>query len=117
MTGYLRKCNFIKVKLQLEEGNYLLQRMEIEPSQGSRTERVNQQARELTAALQRKDLLEDWFPKTYALGKELRGEAMGEWNRHKRLAKEVYLVFRERELWISVNENWQVKYFEKITQV
>src|SRR6266498_232281 len=105
MTGYLRKCNFIKVKLQLEEGNYLLQRMEIEPIQGSRTERVNQQARELTAALQRKDLLEDWFPKTYALGKELRGEAIGEQNRHKRLAKRIYMVFRGREPWIPVSES------------
>ena len=73
MTGYLRKRNFEKLKLQLEEGNYLLQRMEIEPIQGLRVERVNQRARELTAALRRKDLLEDWFPKAYALGKELRG--------------------------------------------
>src|SRR6266508_4042481 len=53
----------------------------------------------------------------YALGKELRGEAMGDQNRHKRLAKKVYLVFRERELWIPVNENWWAKYFEEITQV
>ncbi len=80
-------------------------------------ERVNQRARELTTALQRKDLLEDWFPKAYALGKELRGEAIGDQNRHKRLAKRVYMVFRGRELWIPVNENWQAKYFEEITQV
>ena len=67
MTGYLRKRNYKKSKQQLEEGNYLLQRMEIEPIQGLRVERVNQRARELTAALRRKDLLEDWFPKAYAL--------------------------------------------------
>ena len=78
MTRYLRKRNYEKLKQQLEEGNYLLQRMEVEPIQGLRVERVNQQARELTAALRRKDLLKDWFPKAYALGKELRGEAIGE---------------------------------------
>src|SRR6266511_174844 len=91
--------------------------MEIEPIQGLRVERVNQQVRELTAALQRKDLLEDWFPKAYALGKELRGEAIGAQNRHKRLAKRVYMVFRGREPWIPVNESWRAKYFEEITQV
>ncbi len=58
MTGYLRKRNYEKLKLQLEEENYLLQRMEIEPIQGLQVERVNQRARELTAALRRKDLLE-----------------------------------------------------------
>jgi len=89
----------------MEEGNYLLQRIEIEPIQGLRVERVNYRARELTAALQRKDLLEDWFPKAYALGKKLRGEAIGDRNRHKRLAKKVYLVFRGREPWIPVNES------------
>src|SRR6266536_3566303 len=117
MTGHLRKRNYKKLKLQLEEGNYLLQRMEIEPIQGLRVERVNQRARELTAALRRKDLLEDWFPKAYALGKELRGEAIGEQNRHKRLAKRVYTIFRGREPWIPVNENWWAKYFEEMTQV
>src|SRR6266542_4307137 len=100
MTGYLRKQNFVKLKQQLKEENYFLQRIEIEPIQGLRVERVNQRARKLTAALQRKDLLEDWFPKAYALGKELRGEAIGEQNRHKRLAKRVYAVFRGRKLWI-----------------
>ena len=117
MSGHLRKQNFEKLKLQLEEGNYLLQRMEIEPIQGLRVERVNQRARELTAALRRKDLLEDWFPKAYALGKELRGEAIGEQNRHKRLAKRVYAVFRGREPWIPASENWRAKYFEEMTQV
>ncbi len=117
MTGHLRKRNYKKLKQQLEEGNYLLQRMEIEPIQGLRVERVNQRARELTAALRRKDLLEDWFPKAYALGKELRGEAIGEQNRHKRLAKRVYTVFRGREPWIAVNESWRAKYFKEITQV
>ena len=53
----------------------------------------------------------------YALGKELRGEAIGEQNRHKRLAKRVFTVFRGREPWITVKENWQAKYFEEITQV
>ena len=67
--------------------------------------------------MRRKDLLEDWFPKTYALGKELRGEAIGDQNRHKRLARKLYMVFRGREPWIPVNENWQAKYFEEITQV
>ena len=79
--------------------------------------RVNQRARELTAALQRKDLLEDWFPKAYALGKELRGEAMDDRNRYKRLAKKVYIVFRGKKPWIPVNESWRAKYFEEITQV
>src|SRR6266542_3860413 len=117
MTGYLRKRNFMKLKQQLEEGNYLLQRMEIEPIQGLRVERVNQRARELTAALRRKDLLEDWFPKAYVLGKELRGEAIGEQNRHKRLARRIYMVFRRREPWIPVNEKWWAKYFEEMTQI
>src|SRR6266542_4297379 len=117
MMGHLRKQNFKRLKLQLEEGNYLLQRMEIQPIQGLRVERVNQRARELTAALRRKDLLEDWFPKAFALGKELRGEAIGDQNRHKRLAKRVYTVFRGREPWIPVNESWRAKYFEEMTQV
>jgi len=51
------------------------------------------------------------------LGKELRGEAMGNRNRHKKLAKKVYIVFRGRESWIPVNENWRAKYFKEITQV
>src|SRR6266540_6421932 len=51
------------------------------------------------------------------LGKELRGEAMGNRNRHKKLAKRVYIVFRGKESWIPVNENWRAKYFEEITQV
>src|SRR6266496_6083791 len=91
--------------------------MEIEPIQGLQVERVNYRARELTAALRRKDLLEDWFPKAYTLGKEIRGEALGEQNRHKRLARRIYTVFRGRESWILVNENWQAKYFEEMTQV
>ena len=91
--------------------------MEIESIQGLRVERVNQRARGLTAALRRKDLLEAWFSKVYALGKELKGEAISEQNRHKRLAKRVYTVFRGREPWIAVNESWRAKYFEEITQV
>src|SRR6266542_193525 len=117
MTNYLRKRNFKKLKQQLKEGNYFLQRMEIEPIQGLRVERVNQRARELTAALRRKDLLEQWFSKAYALGKELRGEAIGEQNRHKRLARRGYTVFRGREPWIAVSEGWREKYFEEITQI
>ena len=80
-------------------------------------ERVNQRTRGLTAALQRKDLLEDWFPKAYALRKELRGKAIGEQNKHKKLARRIYMVFRGRELWIPVNEGWRAKYFEEMTQV
>src|SRR6266542_1936287 len=117
MTKYLRKRNYEKLKQQLEEGNYLLQRVEVEPIQGLIGERVNQQARELTAALRRKDLLEQWFPKAYALGRELRGEAIGEQNRHKRLARRIYMVFRGREPWIPINEKWRAKYFEEMTQV
>src|SRR6266540_2661600 len=117
MTGHLRKRNYKKLKRQLEEGNYLLQRVKIEPIQGLRIEKVNQRARELTAALRRKDLLEDWFPKAFTLGKELRGEAIGDQNRHKRLARRIFMMFRGREPWIPVNESWRAKYFEKMTQV
>ena len=67
--------------------------------------------------MRRKDLLEVWFPKAYVLEKELRREALGEQNRHKRLVKRIYTIFRRREPWIPVNENWRAKYFEKITQV
>src|SRR6266511_1246685 len=91
--------------------------MKIEPIQGLRVERVNQRVRELTAALRRKDLLEQWFPKAYALGKELRGEAIGEQNRHKSLTKRIYTIFRGREPWIAVSESWRAKYYEEITQV
>ena len=41
MLGYLRQRNFIKLKQQLKEGNYFLQRIEIELIQGLRVERVN----------------------------------------------------------------------------
>ncbi len=91
--------------------------MEIELIQGSQIERVNQHARELTAALQRKDLLEDWFPKAYMLEKELREEAIDDQNRHKRLAKRIYMAFKKRKPWIPTNESWRAKYFEEITQV
>ena len=33
------------------------------------------------------------------------------------MAKRVYTLFRGREPWITVNEKWQAKYFEKLTQV
>src|SRR6266540_3353576 len=117
MSGYLRQRNFTKLKQHLKEENYFLQRIEIELIQGLQVERVNQRARELTAALQRKDLLEEWFPKAYALRKEVRGEAIGDQNKHKRLVKRVYMVCKRREFWISVNEKWRAKYFEEITQV
>ena len=42
---------------------------------------------------------------------------MGDRNRHKRLAKKVYMVFKGREPQISVNESWRAKYFEEMTQV
>src|SRR6266542_2041976 len=85
--------------------------------QGTRTERVNRRAKELTESLRRKDLLEEWLPKAFALGKEMRGEVLGDSNRHKRMAKRVYTLFRGREPWIAVNEKWRVKYFEELTQV
>ena len=71
----------------------------------------------MTEALRRKDLLEEWFPKAFALGKEMRGKVLGEANQHKRMAKRVYTLFRERESWIAVNEKWWAKYFEELTQV
>src|SRR6266496_6482937 len=33
------------------------------------------------------------------------------------MAKQVYTLFRGREPWIAVNEKWQAKYFEELTQV
>ena len=73
--------------------------------------------KELTESLRRKDLLEKWLPKAFALGKEMRGEVIGDSNWHKRMAKRVYTLFREREPWIAVNEKWRAKYFEELTQV
>ncbi len=61
--------------------------------------------------------MEEWLPKAYALGKEMRGEVLGDANRHKRMAKRVYTLFRGREPWIAVNEKWRAKYFEELTQV
>ena len=83
--------------------------------QETRTERVNRRARELTESLRRKDLLEEWLPKAFALGKEMRGEVLGDSNWHKRMAKRVYTLFRGREPWIAVNEKWRAKYFEELT--
>ncbi len=80
-------------------------------------ERVNWQAKKLMESLRKKDLLEDWLPKAYALGKEMQGEVIGEANHHKRMAKRVYTLFWDREAWIAVNEKWRAKYFEKLTQV
>ncbi len=80
-------------------------------------ERVNRRARELTESLRRKDLLEEWLPKAFVLGKEMRGEVLGDVNRHKRTVKRVYTLFRGKEPWIATNEKWRARYFEELTQV
>src|SRR6266511_864355 len=117
MTQQLRQRNFKRLKLQLGKEDYNLQLVTEERIQGTHMERVNRRARELTESLQRKDLLEEWLPKAFALGKEMRGEVLGDANRHKRMAKWVYTLFRGREPWIAVNEKWRAKYFEELTQV
>src|SRR6266542_1378604 len=117
MTQQLRQRNFKRLKLQLEKENYNLQLVIEERIQGTHTERVNRRARELTESLKRKDLLEEWLPKAFALGKEMRGEVLGDSNQHKRMAKQIYTLFRGREPWIAVNEKWRAKYFEELTQV
>src|SRR6266498_2122685 len=117
MTQQLRQRNYKRLKLQLEKEEYNLQLLTEERIQGTHTERVNRRARELTESLRRKDLLEEWLPKAFALGKEMRGEVLGDSNRHKRMAKRVYTLFRGREPWIAVNEKWRAKYFEELTQV
>ena len=61
--------------------------------------------------------MEEWLPKAFALGKEMRGEVLNDSNRHKRMAKRVYTLFRGRESWIAINEKWWAKYFEELTQV
>ena len=65
---------------------------------------MNQRAKELTESLRRKDLLKEWLPKAFALGKEMRGKVIGDLNQHKRMAKRIYMLFRGREPWIAVNE-------------
>ena len=85
--------------------------------QGICTEKMNRQAKELTESLRRKDLLEEWLPKAFALKKEMRGEILGDSNQHKRMAKRVYMLFQGREPQIAVNEKWRAKYFEELTQV
>src|SRR6266511_3826909 len=47
----------------------------------------------------------------------MRDKVLGDLNWHKRIAKRVYTLFRERESWIAVNEKWWAKYFEELTQV
>ena len=84
---------------------------------GTCMERMNQRARELTEALQKKDLIEDQFLKAFALRKEMRDKVLGETNWHKRMAKRVFAVFRGRESQILINEKWWIKYFEKLTQI
>src|SRR6266545_4213102 len=99
MTQQLRQRNFKRLKLQLEKEDYNLQLVTEERIQGTRTERVNRRAKELTESLRRKNLLEEWLPKAFALGKEMRGEVLGDSNQHKRMAKRVYTLFqRERIL-------------------
>src|SRR6266511_123944 len=117
MTQQLRQRNFKRLKLQLGKEDYNLQLLTEERIQGTRTERVNRRARELTESLRRKDLLEEWLPKAFAVGKEMRGEVLVDSNRHKRMAKRVYTLFRGREPWIAINEKWRAKYFEDLTQV
>src|SRR6266498_3740595 len=117
MTQQLRQRNYKRLKLQLEKEEYVLQLITEERIQGTRTERVNRRARELTESLRRKDLLEEWLPKAFTLGKEMRSEVLGDSNWHKRMAKRIYTLFRGREPWIAVNEKWQAKYFEELTQV
>ncbi len=117
MTQQLRQRNYKRLKLQLEKEEYDLQLVTEERIQGTRTERVNRRARELTESLRRKNLLEEWLPKAFALGKEMRGEVLGDSNWHKRMAKRVYILFRGRESWIVVNQKWRAKYFEELTQV
>src|SRR6266511_2950264 len=117
MTQQLRQRNFKRLRLQLEKEDYSLQLVTEERIQGIHTERVNRRAKELIESLRRKDLLEEWLPKAFALGKEMRGEVIGDANWHKRMAKRVYTLFRGREPWIAVNEKWRAKYFEGLTQV
>src|SRR6266540_695762 len=117
MTQQLRQRNYKRLKLQLEKEEYNLQLVTEERIQGTRMEKVNRRAKELTESLRRKDLLEEWLPKAFTLGKEMRGEVIGDSNQHKRMAKRIYTLFRGREFWIVVNEKWRAKYFEELTQV
>ena len=68
-------------------------------------------------SLTKKRPLRDWFPKVFMLEKKIREKAISDSNRHKRLAKKIYIVFKGREPWIPTNEGWRAKYFEKLTQV
>jgi len=57
-------------------------------------------------ALRRKDFLENWFSKAFVLRKKIKREVISDSNWHKRLTKRIYMIFRERESWISTNESW-----------
>ena len=59
MTQQLRQRNYKRLKLQLEKEDYNLQLVTEEGMQGTRMERVNRRAKELTESLRRKDLLEE----------------------------------------------------------
>ena len=51
MTRQLRQRNYKRLKIQLEKEDYNLQLVIEEGIQGTRTERVNRRARELTESL------------------------------------------------------------------
>ena len=116
MTRELRKRNYQRLKNHLETQDYTLVLAQDEGATGNRVQRVNERSRRLTAALRERETIESWFPKAYFLGKELRGEALGDTNRHKRMAKKLYQVFRGREPWIPINKEWRAKHFEEIIQ-
>ena len=59
MTRQLRQRNYKRLKIQLEKEDYNLQLVTEEGIQGTRMERVNRRARELTESLWKKDLLEE----------------------------------------------------------
>ncbi len=42
-------------------------------------------------ALKRKDLIEEWLLKAYVLKKKMWNEVLNEANRHKRMAKQIYI--------------------------
>ncbi|SRR6266540_2134996 len=97
MTQQLQQRNYKKIKLQFEKEDYNLQLITEEKIQGTRTERVNWRARELTESLRKKDLFEEWLSKAFALGKEMQGKVIGDSNKHKRMVKQIYMLFQEKE--------------------
>ena len=59
--------------------------------QETRIEKMNWWVRELMKALQKKDLLKEWLPKAFILGKEMQNEVLGKMNQYKRMT--IYMVF------------------------